>query len=128
MIKNTREKSWAGLSFLILLISFACALTVAKAYITGVWNMDMGTNFVGFALILFGVLGIINYRSTAQMFPLYNQLEKKGTFYAKIFSFFQIALGFAYITRWNVESLSIVGIFILLAILLVLNFSAEKDE
>jgi len=86
---------------LIILFSLIIGITLVQQWWCG-WNLKeaMRVSMAAFFLI-FGFFKVINLTGFAQAYGMYDLIAKQFTWYAYIYPFIELALGFAYLFKWR---------------------------
>lgn len=72
------------------------------------------TDFMAAFFIVFGLAKLLNWRGFAQAYQTYDSIAQKSIVYAMAYPFIELALGFAYLTRWNLTITNIITLVIML--------------
>ena len=99
--------------FIIILVTAGSAAAKQVSYAAPSWHLWM-TDFMGFFLVVFAMVKLFNLSSFATGFAKYDLLAARSRSYALFYPFLELALGFAYLARWQPIATSLATIIILL--------------
>lgn len=87
---------------LILIIAGILILTAAKYIFSGGSGIrDAMYDFMGMFFVVFGGFKMLDVKGFADAYATYDIVAKKSRAYALAYPFIEMALGFAYLVRWN---------------------------
>lgn len=100
---------------LIILFSLITGLTIVRQFYTG-WSIYSAmSDFMAFFFLIFGGFKIINLKGFAKAYQEYDIIAKRSLAYAYLYPFLEIALGIAYLMRWN-PFITNIATFILMSV------------
>ena len=98
--------------FVIILttaLGAAARQTAGASWSWHVWMHD----FMGFFLLVFAMVKLFNLSSFATGFAKYDLLAARSRLYALVYPFLELALGLAYLARWQPQSTYLATIVLL---------------
>ena len=89
---------------LILILLGIVVLSATKYFLTGGSGMrDAMIDFMGMFFVVFGGFKLLDVKGFADAYATYDIVARKSRGYALAYPFTEMALGIAYLTRWNVH-------------------------
>ena len=99
---------------LILIIAGIVVLTAAKYFFIGGSGMqDAIIDFMGMFFIVFGGFKLLDVKGFADAYATYDIIARKSRLYALAYPFIEVALGVAFLIRWNVQSVNWITLIIM---------------
>jgi len=101
--------------FIPLIIIFAAIvlLTIIRQYMTEFSFMHFMTDFMGFFFLIFGAFKIYNLHGFVQAYQGYDLVAQKSIHYAYAYPFIEVALGIAYLLKWNLPLINLITVIIM---------------
>ena len=103
MEQEKKASTYTIQSYLPLIIIFCTIglLTIAKQITYGICVSSAMADFMGFFFLIFGFFKVINIHGFADAYSTYDVIAKRSTAYAYIYPFLELALGAAYLSRYQ---------------------------
>lgn len=107
MVMHSHEEEedaagWKRYWPLILVFGFITGISIITSMSSGVFYwMDFMNNFMGGFFVSFSFFKLLDLRGFAESYSTYDLLATRWTGYGWIYPFFELALGVAYIVRWE---------------------------
>lgn len=99
---------------LILIIAGIFILAGAKYFFMGGSGMrDAMLDFMGMFFIVFGGFKLLDVKGFADAYATYDIVARKSRIYALAYPFIEVALGVAFLLRWNVRSVNWIAMIIM---------------
>ena len=89
---------------------------------------DYMSHFMGFVLVLFGLIKMSDVVGFAKGFAMYDPLAKRSTVYAQVYPFLEITLGILFILQLLIIPITLITLFIYSASLYGAIQSLRKEE
>ncbi len=105
-MKTSLRSYWPLL--LVYVISFGMALISVRYHPTP----DFMSHFMGFVLVLFGLIKLNDIMGFAEGFAKYDLIAKRFFFYGKIYPYLEVALGVLFITQLLVVYVTLITLVI----------------
>ena len=118
------------LIFFIFLIIFLInyIYTKWKLYQESIKNRDLFKNYMGFILIIFGLLKLYDLKNFSKIFSKYDLISKNFKIYAFIYPFLEIILGILMINNINLQEVNLITFIIIVSSLVSVSLSLFKGE
>ena len=92
---------------LVLIVLGIVALSIAKYFLTGGSGVrDAMLNFMGMFFVVFGGFKLLDVKGFAEAYATYDILARKSRMYSLAYPFIEVALGAAYLSRWNIRPMN----------------------
>lgn len=113
---NTDVKRYSFSDFipLISILSFVCLATLIKAIAQSELSlMSLMSDFMGFFFLTFGFFKALNLPGFVSAYTMYDIVAKKSSLYAYVYPFIEMALGIAYLVKWQPFVTHMITIFLM---------------
>lgn len=105
---------WKAYWPLILVCSFVTGISIITAVNESGFHLMNGmNNFMGGTFIAFSFFKLLDLKGFAESYSTYDLLAARQKEYGKIYPFIELALGVAYIVRWELIATNIATIIIM---------------
>lgn len=114
---HTKKEQYTLRDFLPLIGMFALVVlfTLVRQYWAGQWNwVEAMSDFMAAFFILFGTLKVFNWHGFVTAYRTYDIIAKRSQLYAYAYPLIELALGFAYLVRWNPFVTNLVTLVVML--------------
>lgn len=128
---NSRSNGYVLSDFIPLLaiISLISLATLAKYLFYGADLYGSMSDFMGFFFLVFGSFKLINWPGFVSAYRMYDLLAQKSTLYAYLYPLIEVALGIAYLTRWQpLITYAITVVVMFVSSLGVINALRQKQK
>ena len=124
-------------SFLLLVTFFFSIYSVNYIYfhhintkgdVKGDIKENIKMNFMGCVLLIFGILKLYDIQKFAAIFKKYDIISRKIVIYAYIYPFIEIALGLAYLKRYNITIINNLTIALMTISIISVLISITKGQ
>ncbi|MBL7664266.1 MAG: cation transporter [Bacteriovoracaceae bacterium] len=93
---------------LILIFTYILGFTLLKQFIAEAFSFhEVMIDFMGGFFIVFSFFKLLNLRGFTEAYSTYDVLAKRSQTYAYVYPFLELALGVAYLTRFNLVMTSL---------------------
>ncbi len=98
---------------LIIIFGVIIALTLVRQYQTGFSLKSFMTDLMGFFFLIFGAFKIYNLHGFVQAYQMYDLVAQQSIYYAYAYPFIEVALGLAYLAKWNLPVINVITAIIM---------------
>ena len=99
---------------LVLILLGIAVLSAAKYFLTGGSGIrDAMIDFMGMFFVIFGGFKLLDVKGFADAYATYDLIARKSRIYALAYPFIEVALGVAFLGRWNVRPMNWVTLIIM---------------
>lgn len=96
------QPSLKGYLILSAVLDLIIAFTVLRRFFAHDWSLhEIMTDFMGAFFAVFGAFKLLDLRAFADAYASYDLLAAQNRLYGYLYPFLQLALGAAYLTRFN---------------------------
>lgn len=99
---------------LIIIFVVIMAITGIKQLYGGFDIRGCMQDFMASFFIIFSLFKIINLKGFAKAYREYDSIAKHSIFYAYVYPFIELALGIAYLMRWNLMLINVITVIVML--------------
>ncbi len=100
---------------LIGMFALVILFTLVRRYWASDWRMtEIMSDFMAAFFILFGTLKVLNWHGFVKAYRTYDLLAKRSEWYAYAYPLIELALGVAYLVRWNPTVTNVVTLGVML--------------
>lgn len=99
---NEEEKPprWRSYIPLLVIVSLTLLAATSRQFAEESWSIRSWMHdWMGFFLVIFAMLKLLDLSGFADGFQMYDLLAKKSRIYAKLYPFLELSLGLAYLTH-----------------------------
>ncbi len=116
MEHEMQTTSYPVRDFIPLMVIFALIVLVTLTHqLYYGWNLAQGMMiFMASFFLIFGAFKVINLAGFAQAYSMYDLIAKRFYWYGYVYPFLELALGFAYLFKWNMVATNLVTLLLML--------------
>ena len=119
------------ISLILILLIFLFIFLISNIYTK--WDKesqkkDLFRNYMGFILIIFGLLKLYDLKKFAEIFNKYDLISKNLKIYAYIYPFLEIILGILMLYNIKIREVNLITFIIIISSLVSVTLSVLKGE
>jgi len=99
---------------LVVIFSIVFGLSISAEFYYQNWNTTrFMQNFMAAFFIIFGGLKLLNWKGFVEAYQTYDILAKRSVFYGYLYPLIEVALGTAYLLRWNLRLTNLITLVVM---------------